>query len=200
MCSGGPPFAGHVGRGQCTMNEGASDKKPQRGGRKILIGKVLKPKGVRGSVKVLSYAESPETFERVRVVYVRSGGAWQPLATERVEKGAPGRTQTVVLAFRGRHRIEEIQDLVGAELYVDKADLPPLEEGEYYWHDLIGMRVRTQQGEDLGRISAIFNTGSNDVYVVRKGGREILLPALRDVIRKVDVSGRRMIVCLLEEL
>ncbi len=182
------------------MNQGLNDKKSRRGDRKILIGKVLKPKGVRGSVKVLSYAESPETFERVRILFVRSEGAWQPLETERVEKGAPGRRQTVVLAFRGRQRIEQIRDLVGADLYLDRADLPPLEEGEYYWHDLIGMRVRTEQGEDLGRIRGIFNTGANDVYVVRKGGREILLPALRDVIREVDVQGRRMTVRLLEEL
>lgn len=199
-----PPEAlsspGRAGSGQCTMNQDPNDKKPRRRGRKILIGKVLKPKGVRGSVKVLSYAESPETFERVRVLFVRSEGAWQPLTTERVEKGPPGRRETVVLAFRGRQRIEEIQDLLGADLYVDKADLPPPEEGEYYWHDLIGMRVRTERGEDLGRIRGIFNTGANDVYVVRKGGLEILLPALRDVIREVDLLGRRMTVRLLEEL
>lgn len=182
------------------MNEAENNKRPPRGDRKILIGKVLKPKGIRGSVKVLSYAQSPETYERIGVVYVRSEGSWQPLATGKVEKSRPGRTQTVVLAFRGRNRIEDVQDLVGADLYVDKADLPPLEEGEYYWHDLIGMRVQTEEGEDLGKIRGIFNTGSNDVYVVRKGAREILLPALRDVIQELDVPGRRMTVRLLEEL
>lgn len=182
------------------MNEPSSDKRPPGGDSKILIGRVHKPKGIRGSVKVLSYAQSPETYERAGIVYVRSEGSWQPLATEKVEKSRPGRTQTVVLAFRGRNRVEDVQDLVGADLYVDRADLPPLEEGEYYWHDLIGMRVRTEEGEDLGRIQGIFNTGSNDVYVVRKGGREILLPALRDVILEVDVPGRGMTVRLLEEI
>lgn len=182
------------------MNEPSSDKRPPEGDTKILIGRVLKPKGIRGSVKVLSYAQSPETYERAGVVYVRSEGSWQPLETEKVEKSRPGRTRTVVLAFRGRNRIEDVRDLVGADLYVDKDNLPPLEEGEYYWHELIGMRVRTEEGEDLGRIRGIFNTGSNDVYVVRKGSREILLPALRDVIRKVDLPGRRMTVRLLEEI
>jgi 16S rRNA processing protein RimM len=75
-----------------------------------------------------------------------------------------------------------------------------LPEGEYYWRDIIGLNVYTEEGKLLGQIESVFPTGSNDVYVCKGEEREILLPAIADVIRKIDVTRRVMIVRLLEGL
>jgi 16S rRNA processing protein RimM len=75
-----------------------------------------------------------------------------------------------------------------------------LPEGEYYWSEIIGLQVLTEEDEILGRIEAVFPTGGNDVYVCRGGGREILLPAIGDVVRKIDTDRGVMVVRLLEGL
>jgi len=165
-------------------------------GNLLVIGRILKTKGLRGKVKVLSYAESPEIYRRVREFHVQAGNDYQSLSVEEVED----RRDAVILKFKGRDRIEEAQELIGADLYVDKKDLPAPAEDEYYWHELIGLEVTTQGGTHLGTIDGIFSTGSNDVYVVREGKREILIPALRDVILKVDIPGHQMIIHPVEGL
>ena len=76
-------------------------------------------------------------------------------------------------------------------------DLP---EGEYYWRDMIGLKVVTEEGRILGVIEAIFPTGSNDVYVCSGGEREVLLPGIADVIRKIDINRGMMVVRLLQGL
>ena len=162
----------------------------------LVIGRILKTKGLHGKVKVLSYAGSPELYRRIRALHVQAGDKFQSLSVEEVEE----RRGAVILKFKGRDRIEEVQGLVGADLYVNKKELPALAEDEYYWHELIGLEVTTQAGQNLGTIHGIFNTGSNDVYVVRAGKREILIPALRDVILKVDIAGHQMIIHPMEGL
>ncbi len=93
-----------------------------------------------------------------------------------------------------------MEDLVGLTLYMDRKELPRLEEDEYYWYELIGMEVCTDSGKSVGTLEKILETGSHDVYVVRKGEQESLIPAIRDVVRKVDVPGRRMIIHAVEGL
>jgi 16S rRNA processing protein RimM len=105
-----------------------------------------------------------------------------------------------LLKFKGRDRVEDVEELIGCTLYIDKRDLPQLDEGEYYWHELIGMEVRTDTGKPLGTLEKILDTGSNDVYVVRKGEQEVLIPAIREVIREVDVAGSRMVIHPIEGL
>jgi len=145
-------------------------------------------------VKLLSHAESPDLFTRVRELYVRGESATIPLLVEDVrEHGGQ-----VMLKFRGRDRIEDVEDLLRKTLYMHKRDLDPLEPGEYYWYQLIGMEVRTATGQELGILREILSTGGSDVYVVRKGSRELLIPASREVVREVDLPGNRMTVHPLE--
>lgn len=162
----------------------------------LAIGKVLKPWGLAGTVKVHSYAESPESFLRVSALHVRGEEGPILLSLE----GAKKHKNLVLLKFKGRNRIEDVEDLVGRTLYVDKGDLPLLEEGEYYWFELIGMEVRTDMGKSVGTLERIMDTGSHDVYVVRQGERETLIPAVLDVIRKVDTVERQMIIHAVEGL
>ena len=90
--------------------------------------------------------------------------------------------------------------LIGSHLWVDKASLPDLEDGDYYWFELIGMSVYTAEDAYLGTVASILPTGSNDVYVVRNGDEEILLPALASVVLAIDTDQRRMTVILPEGL
>jgi 16S rRNA processing protein RimM len=92
------------------------------------------------------------------------------------------------------------EQLRGKMVLIDPAELPPLEEDEYYWKDILGMRVVSEKGEDVGMIKEIFPTGSNDVYVVQKGAREFLIPATKDIIMSIDIKTRTMVIHPLEGL
>jgi 16S rRNA processing protein RimM len=88
----------------------------------------------------------------------------------------------------------EAEQLRGQAVLVDAAELPSLDADEYYWHDILGMRVVTEDGENVGTITEIFPTGSNDVYVVRQGKREVLIPAIKEVVVSIDTKSRRMVI------
>ena len=162
----------------------------------LAIGKVLKPWGLKGAVRVYSYAESIESFHRISELLVQGKDGTTVLSLEEAKKHKKG----VLLKFKGRDRIEDVEDLAGLTLYMDKKELPGLEGDEYYWHELIGMEVRTDSGKPVGTLEKILETGNHDVYVVKQGERETLIPAIRDVIRKVDVPARRMVIHAVEGL
>ena len=82
----------------------------------------------------------------------------------------------------------------GKAVLVDAAELPPLDADEYYWQDILGMRVVTEDGGNVGTITEIFPTRSNDVYVVREGEREVLIPAIKEVVVSIDTKARRMVI------
>ena len=82
----------------------------------------------------------------------------------------------------------------GQAVLVDAAELPSLDANEYYWHDILGMRVVTEDGGDVGTITEIFPTGSNDVYVVREGKKEVLIPAIKGVVISIDKKAHRMVI------
>jgi 16S rRNA processing protein RimM len=92
----------------------------------------------------------------------------------------------LLLQLKGIERIEDVLPLVGKEILIRKDLLPDLEEGEYYWMDLLGMVVETEDGRKIGTVKEIFATGANDVYVVEGKRGEIFLPATGEVIKSVD--------------
>ncbi len=95
---------------------------------------------------------------------------------------------------------DQAEGLKGGELVIHPEELPELPQGEFYHFQLLGMSVEDEDGHYLGTLEDIFPTGSNDVYVVRSGGEEILLPAIDEVIRQVDPEKKRMVVRILEGL
>ncbi len=90
--------------------------------------------------------------------------------------------------------------MIGGELFIPQSELPELDEDTYYWFDLIGIEVYTKTEEFLGRIESIIETGSNDVYVVKKHKKEVLIPALESVVLEIDLEHKRMQVDLPEGL
>ncbi len=100
----------------------------------------------------------------------------------------------MIIAFSGISTREAASTLRNAVIEITASDLPSLPPGEYYHHQIIGLSVLTVQGEELGRIAEIFSTGSNDVYIVRGKGREHLIPAIKDVINKIDLDTLTMTI------
>lgn len=163
----------------------------------LCLGRVVGVHGIRGGLKLLSYAESEEVFAAGRRVRLRDAHGAEEVFTLREARPRRGGVLLHLVEVTDRTAAER---LVGRDLWIDRAELPPLPEGTHYWEDLIGLAVFEVDGRLLGRLEAIFPTGSNDVYVVRDGRREILVPALARVIREVDLAGRRMVVALPEGL
>ncbi len=170
--------------------------------RDIVFGEVVKPHGVKGALKVRSYAESPESYLRIKKITLllgKSGDSDEAsVGTVFTVLKASGMGGKVILKLQGLDSREEAEALVGSVITVKREDLPETDDDEYYWDDLIGMEVYNVSGEYLGIIKKILQTGSNDVYIVGgkgdEGEGEILVPGTHDAVREVDVSERRMII------
>jgi 16S rRNA processing protein RimM len=165
--------------------------------RHILIGRIIGAHGVKGALKLLSYAESLETFAAGRSLLLHCADGRQQVCKISLAR-AQGRS--ALLYLTGIETRSQAEALAGCDVFIDKATLPELEDGTYYWADLIGLDVYSADGRRLGRLASIFATGSNDVYVVRDGSRETLVPALKTVVVSVDLTARRMEVNLPEGL
>ncbi|MBW1866355.1 MAG: 16S rRNA processing protein RimM [Deltaproteobacteria bacterium] len=161
------------------------------------IGRVVGTHGVQGTLKVYSDSESWPLFSPGSPIVIQNADGsvklWQ-IRWIRPHK------RFLLLSLEGISDLDRAQDFKGARILLDKTALPQLEEGIYYWSDLIGLRVFLIDGTSLGNIESIIETGSNDVYVVRKGNRETLIPALEKVVKAVDLESKTMQVDLPEGL
>lgn len=167
------------------------------GGKRVLLGKIAATHGIKGQLRIATYSGESDAVRSVSsVILVGPKGEQE---TFRVA-GTSGHGRKLLLSLKGFDSINQVQHLVGRELYVERSQLPPLEEGEFYWCDLLGLAVRTEAGDPLGTLDDIIATGSNDVYVVRDGARELLIPALADVVLQVDSADGTMTVRLPEGL
>lgn len=161
----------------------------------LLIGKVVRPHGIRGLLKIESYADSETTFLRAGKIYLYNKGElkeWE-LVCIKPHKGH------FLMELKGIQTRNEAEEYRGAEIYIDKNVLIK-EEDEFFWYELIGLRVYLVTGRYLGKISQILPTGSNDVYVVKRKDKEYLIPAIEDVIKEIDLENNSMIIDPLEGL
>jgi 16S rRNA processing protein RimM len=160
----------------------------------LAIGRILRPHGVRGEVRVEIHTDFPERFGVYRQVYVGAGHKAYQIERHRFHGGR------VLLKFR------EVVDRTAAEelreqwVYIAVEDAVPLAEGEVYLHDMLGLRVETVEGEELGEVTDIIETGANPVYVVRGLQGEILIPDIPEVIEAIDLERGELIVRLIEGL
>lgn len=163
----------------------------------ITIGKVVKPWGLKGEMKIEPMTDFPERFKDLgRVYLVPSSGdeiACQ-VTTVRYANGVP------YLTFSGYDTPEEAKTLNGYLIKVPREETVALPEGSYYWFEIIGMDVYSEEGEKLGTVSDIFETGSNDIYVMKRGKKEIYLPATREVVKQIDKEAKKMVIHLLDGL
>ena len=163
----------------------------------LLIGRIVGAHGTGGVCKVASYAESLVIFEPGCRLWVETAEAH--FQAHEILWVKP-HSKSALMALRDVNDRDAAETLRGAGLYIEKSRLPSLEDGQFYWFELIGMEVYTDDGRLLGRLASIVPTGSNDVYVVQHAGHETLIPALASVVKRVDTTARRMEVILPEGL
>lgn len=162
----------------------------------IRIGKILKSQGHRGAVRVLPLTDFPERFQDMKRVRVKLQDSMADFSIEEIKLHG----KFLTIKFKEIIDMDAAEKLRGSYIEVTHEELVPLQEGSYYIFDIVGMSVFDHTGTLLGKVTDVLQTGSNDVYVVETGGRPLLIPALKQVVRKIDLPGRRMLVELPEGL
>lgn len=160
----------------------------------VLIGKFQRTHGVRGEISMRVITDFPERIRRWKVIYVGSEyQAREVIATR-------WKNNLMLLKLEGYDNPESARELTGKDVFAAVKDLPSLPEGRYYHHQLVGLTV--WEGEEkLGVLAAIMETGANEVYIIdQPDGKELLIPAIPEVIQKVDLDQKRLEVSLLEGL
>ena len=167
----------------------------------LLVGKIVGSHGIKGAVKVYSYAESAEIFSAGR--NIRLEDLNERVSSKKILWARP-HGKVLRVSLEGVTNAEQASELKGSSLFIERKSLPDLDEGMYYWCDLIGLNVYSENEEFIGQIHTIITTGSNDVYVVKdpreNGKGETLIPALASVVRAVDIAQGVMHVTLPEGL
>ena len=158
----------------------------------VSVGRILAPWGTKGDLKVEIMTDFPERFSPGQKIYVD-----KQLLT--IEKSRPHKENLIIKLATIDSR-EAAERLRGRLLEVPYSEVRPLSEGEYYRFELMDLEVLTTEGESLGRIADILVTGSNDVLVVRRNGEEILIPAIEDVIKSIDIDKGRVVIELVSGL
>ena len=154
----------------------------------VLVGRVLKAIGLTGELRVEVSSNVPERYAPGALLFINDNPyhvAW----TRQARHG-------IVVKFIEVLSREQAEELQGKTLYIQESQVPPQAEDIYYHYQILGIRAYSRSDDYLGEITDILTTGSNDVYVVSGGPREILVPALKEVVIEVDTTSRRMIVDL----
>jgi len=165
------------------------------------IGKIVGAHGVKGNLKVHSYAESLSVFEQGSyILVINAKGLEKTFKIKWVKLHG----RAILLSLKGIENRNLAKTLIGSKLFVERDRLPDLEDGSYYWFEIIGLSVFTTDEKFIGLIESIIPTGSNDVYVVKDPNKEqnneTLIPALESVVLKMDFEHKTMIVDLPEGL
>jgi 16S rRNA processing protein RimM len=167
------------------MVEEPATGQPSEG--RVAVGRINSPWGLRGHMKVTPFTSNPERLQEGATVLVL--GEPVRILDVRTPQGFP------IIQFEGytdRTAAELLRDTL---IEIPESELRPLPDGEYYVHDLEGLDVVSTEGEAIGRLEEVIQTGSNDVYLVRRPGRrDALIPALEDVVREVNLEARRMVI------
>lgn len=162
------------------------------------VGKIVNTHGIRGDVRVMPTTDFvAERFAKGQDLYLQQAGEPLKLTVEsaRQHKGF------ILVKFVGYDNINDVQAFRDHELMVSSKDQQPLEDGQYYYHQIIGLSVKTVDGEELGTIKEILSPGANDVWVVQRDGKkDLLLPVIDDVVKDVDLDAGEVTVELMEGL
>ncbi len=158
------------------------------------VGRIVAPFGLVGEVKVVPLTDFPERFARMKTVLVG-----ERHTRYRVVHARPHQAQ-ILLTLRGVDDPDAAEALRGEMLRVPIAEAAALAEDQYFWYQIIDLEVVTTAGQTLGKIVDIIRTGANDVYVVRGIRGELLIPAIEDVVKQVDLPAGRLVVELIPGL
>ncbi|MGR6115177.1 ribosome maturation factor RimM [Aeribacillus composti] len=163
------------------------------------VGKIVNTHGIRGEVRVVSVTDFPdERYKHGNRLYIFQKDK-EPV--EVIVKSHRIHKNFDLLSFEGYDSINEVEPFKGSDIKVPESQLGSLDEGEYYFHEIIGCSVYTEDGDELGIINEILTPGANDVWVVkRKGKKDLLIPYIEDVVKHIDVKEKRVIIFPMEGL
>ena len=167
----------------------------------LLIGKITSLHGLKGNIKIHSYAESIAVFKPKNLLLVQNADGSEQLYA--IQWAKPHQ-RTILLSLEGIDSCGAAEALIGSSLYIEKRLLTEPDDGSYYWFDLIGLSVYTIDKQYIGKVDSIIPTGANDVYVVTNPDinkeNEILIPAVDTVVLDIDLKKKKMIINLPEGL
>jgi 16S rRNA processing protein RimM len=157
----------------------------------ILIGQIVSSFGVRGQVKMKALTANIDHLRRrIRTLYV--GPKLQPYTLKALFEHKPG---LLILTLDGVTTREQADDLRGSEVSILEREAAPLEEGEYFIHQLYGLEVVNEQGEPIGKVREVLETGANDVLIVSRPGKpDALIPMIHDVVQELDIARGRVVI------
>jgi|LFRM01.2.fsa_nt_gb 16S rRNA processing protein RimM len=160
----------------------------------LTVGYVLRPRGVKGEVKVEPLTDSIEQFNEWDVLYIKDGDQYYPLKiiTKRYIRNS------VYISFEGYNNMNMAEKLRGQYLWIPRDQIGDLPEDTFFIADILGCEVRTQEGVTLGKVERVIHTGSNDVYLVKGSTGEVLIPGLKKVILDIDIIEKEIIVAAQE--
>lgn len=161
------------------------------------IGQIVNTFGIKGFVKVNPFVDDISRFDDLKKVYIKRNETLKEMEIEEIKY----HKNMVLIKFKGIDKVEEAEQYRNLYLEVDRENAIDLQEGEYFIADLLGLSVVTEENKFLGKLEDIFNTGSNDIYVVKtEDGKQLLLPAISEVIKQINLNESKIVVHLLEGL
>ena len=152
----------------------------------VTIGEILTPHGIKGKLRVKVLTDFPQRFAPSATIYINR----QPMTISSTVK----RKDNLIVKLDTIDTIADAERLKGLSIEIEKSQSYPLPEGQFYHFQLIGLEVWTTHGELLGTISEVLASSSNDIYVIVKAGKEILIPAIEDVVKSIDLDNGRVII------
>lgn len=161
------------------------------------IGQIVNTSGLKGILKIKPFTDDIKKFSNLKTIYIKTKSGLTEFKIEQVRYVK----NMVMLKLAGIDTVEEAEKYRNLYIKILRDQEEELEEGSYYVVDILGCKVNTDANQELGKIVDVFQTGSNDVYVVKDElGKQVLLPAIKDVIKKVDIKNKVITVHLLEGL
>lgn len=153
----------------------------------VEIARIQGPHGLKGKMRITPFGDSFEQFKTYSHLIIGPEGC--PVKVLSSEQ----KRNSYIIALEGHVSIDQVEKLKGVTLYVRREQLGEPAENEYYWRDIIGLKVLDLDGRELGEVVDIFGTGSNDVYVVDRV-KQYLIPATRDVVKEISLENRTMTI------
>ena len=161
------------------------------------IGQIVNTNGLKGVLKIKPFTDDITEFETFKKIYIQKN---KELIEFKIEKVRYAKNM-VFLKLEGINNINEAEEYRNSYIKVNRNALPDLPENTYYIVDLLDCNVVTVEGENLGQVKDVFNTGSNDIYDVKdENGKQILIPAIKEVVKKIDITNKTITVELMEGL
>ncbi len=157
----------------------------------VMLGEVTRPHGLKGLLRVKSYARSKDSFQEAGIVILRDSSG--SLAEFKV-RSVVNHKGVLLLSLEGLEGIDQAEQYRGSPVFVRKEALGRPQEDEYFWYQLLGLKVFLESGYYLGKISRIIPTGGTDVFVISQGGKEVMIPAAHEVVREIDLEQGTMTV------